>query len=108
MNETQLEQISEAVTHVSQPEVKVEEDFSRMSDPPEKSHLNEEEPSPVPKAPSPVIINFTASKNTNGNNEEHNNTTPTTGSFFFIILILSNILDTCKVYHYLSNNSNLT
>lgn len=83
MNETQLEQISEAVTHVSQPEVKVEEDFSRMSDPPEKSHLNEEEPSPVPKAPSPVIINFTASKNTNGNNEEHNNTTPTTGSFFF-------------------------
>lgn len=78
MNETQLEQISEAVTHVSQPEVKVEEDFSRMSDPPEKSHLNEEEPSPVPKAPSPVIINFTASKNTNGNNEEHNNTTPTT------------------------------
>ena len=83
MNEIQSEQTSEDPTHVSQPEVKVEEDLSRTSDSPEKSHSNEREPSPIPKAPSPVIISFTASKNTNGDNGEHKTTPTTTGSSLF-------------------------
>jgi hypothetical protein len=86
MNEVQSEQTSEAGTQNSRPEeVKVEENVSRTSESPDKSQSNDREPSPAPKASSPVIISFTSSKNTNGNNGEHNTTSATTGSPFVAI-----------------------